>query len=126
MLHQAAIGLGVEILFMADGQSDPAAQVSPNVQIGSAMSAEDLATMATSCDVVSFEHEVVNLEAIARLAEGGAVFRPGSHALGVVADKIGMRTAVEAAGLPVPPWRVIETTAAAAPSPHNTAAARSL
>ena len=113
MLHQAAIGLGVEILFMADGQSDPAAQVSPNVQIGSAMSAEDLATMATSCDVVSFEHEVVNLEAIARLAEGGAVFRPGSHALGVVADKIGMRTAVEAAGLPVPPWRVIETTAAA-------------
>lgn len=98
---------------MADGQSDPAAQVSPNVQIGSAMSAEDLATMATSCDVVSFEHEVVNLEAIARLAEGGAVFRPGSHALGVVADKIGMRTAVEAAGLPVPPWRVIETTAAA-------------
>lgn len=111
MMHQASIGLGVDIRFMADTESDPAVQVSPSWELGSAMNDVDLGRFAASCRVVTFEHEVVDLEGLEDLERGGAVFRPSSRALRVVADKLGMRRAVEWAGLPVPEWKQAKTIA---------------
>lgn len=104
MMHQAAIGLGIDLRFMADTDSDPAVQVAPSWELGSAMNDVDLGRFASTCRVVTFEHEVVDLEGLEDLERGGAVFRPSSRALRVVADKLGMRRAVEWAGLPVPQW----------------------
>lgn len=108
MLHQAAvthvIGLGTTLRFLAERTDDPAVQVAPSYEIGAAMSADDLARFAKGCDVVTFEHEVVDLEAIRSLERAGAIVRPSATALGVVADKVAMRRAVQGAGLPVPGW----------------------
>jgi 5-(carboxyamino)imidazole ribonucleotide synthase len=104
MIHQAAISLGVRIRFLAERDDDPAAQVCPSYELGSPMSADRLARFAAACDVVTFEHEVVDLEALAVMERGGVVLRPSSAVLSSVADKIAMRHAVEAAELPVPPW----------------------
>lgn len=109
MLHQAAIGLGVDLRFLADTDADPAVQVAPSWELGSAMHDVDLGRFAGGCDIVTFEHEVVDLEGLEDLERGGAVFRPSSKSLRVVADKLGMRRAVEWAGLPVPAWKQART-----------------
>lgn len=103
MLHQAAIPLGIDLWFMADRADDSAAQVAPNVRLGSAMSPTDLASFGAACPVVTFEHEVVHLEALADLSATTS-FRPGHRALAAVADKIAMRTALADASLPIPEW----------------------
>lgn len=110
MMHQGAIGLGIDLWFMGASPDDSAAQVAPNMRTGSAMSATDLRGFAETCPVVTFEHEVVNLEALADLADVTS-FRPGHRALSAVADKIAMRTALTDAGLPVPPWVRADTIA---------------
>jgi 5-(carboxyamino)imidazole ribonucleotide synthase len=68
-----------------------------------------LTAFADTVDVVTFEHEVLDLEALDRLAAAGAVLRPGPQAMRAVADKLDMRAAVAAAGLPIPPWRRADT-----------------
>jgi 5-(carboxyamino)imidazole ribonucleotide synthase len=109
MLHQAAIGIGVPLRFLADSPSDAAVQVAPAFEIGSARSAPDLARFASSCDIVTFEHELVDVEALEDLERIGAVLRPGPKTLRLVADKLGMRRGVGWAGLPVPPWKPAKT-----------------
>jgi len=108
MLHQAAvshvIGPETTIRFLAEHPDEPAVQVAPSWEIGAAMSADDLTRFAKGCDVVTFEHEVVDLQAIRALERAGAVVRPSAAALAIVADKVAMRRAVQGAGLPVPPW----------------------
>jgi 5-(carboxyamino)imidazole ribonucleotide synthase len=108
MLHQAAIALGIDLWFMAEAPGDSAAQVAPDVRVGSAMSPSDLAAFARECPVVTFEHEVVHLEALADLSAATS-FRPGHRALSAVADKIAMRTALAEAGLPIPRWTRADT-----------------
>ncbi|MGF1667334.1 MAG: 5-(carboxyamino)imidazole ribonucleotide synthase [Acidimicrobiia bacterium] len=111
MMHQAAIGLGVDLHFLAETDADPAIQVAPSWELGSAMHDVDLARFSFGCEVVTFEHEVVDLEGLEDLERGGSLFRPSSRSLRVVADKLGMRRAVEWAGLPVPAWKQARTPA---------------
>jgi len=109
MMHQAGISLGVPMRFLAADEQDSAVQVAPDWEMGSAMSDVDLRRFSASCDVVTFEHEVVDLEGLEDLERSGVVFRPSSRSLRVVADKLGMRRAVGWSGLPVPPWRQVKT-----------------
>jgi 5-(carboxyamino)imidazole ribonucleotide synthase len=109
MMHQASIGLGIDLSFMGESPEDPAGQVSPHLEVGSAMSDVDLARFSAHCEIVTFEHEVVDLEGLEDLERAGAVLRPSPKTLRLVADKLGMRRGVEWAGLPVPPWRQAKT-----------------
>ncbi len=111
MTHQAAIPLGVELRFLADRSSDPAAAVAPGWQLGSAMDPAALASFAADCDVVTFDHEVVDLDALDDLERAGAVLRPSAAALRIVADKVDMRTTLDDAGLPLPPYAAISDAA---------------
>ena len=108
MLHQAAVsnligGTGA-VRFLADGADDPAAQVSPRVELGSAASAADLRRFAAGCDVMTFEHELVDLAGVRAAEADGCLVRPSGDVLAIVADKLAMRRAVEGAGLPAPGW----------------------
>ncbi len=109
MLHQAAIGLGVRLRFLGEREDDPAIEVAPAWELGSAHSAADLARFAEGCDVLTFEHELVDVEAIRALERAGRVVHPSANVLAAVADKLAMRRAVEAAGMPVPAWRQVTT-----------------
>lgn len=109
MLHQAAIGPGLRLRFLAASAGDCAVAVHPDHDLGSALDASALTAFAATVDVVTFEHEVVDLEALDRLAAGAAILRPGPQAMRAVADKLDMRAAVAAAGLPIPPWRRADT-----------------
>jgi 5-(carboxyamino)imidazole ribonucleotide synthase len=109
MLHQAAIGPGLRLRFLAASAGDCTVAVHPDHDLGSALDAAALTAFAGTVDVVTFEHEVIDLEALDRLVAAGAVLRPGPQAMRAVADKLDMRAAVAAAGLPIPPWRRADT-----------------
>lgn len=107
MTHQAAISLGVEVRYLASGEDDPAAEVARFSAVGDPRDPADLRAFAAGCDVVTFEHELVDLEVLAGLERLGVRLRPSSATLRMVADKAVMRGALAAAGLPVPPFRVV-------------------
>lgn len=113
MSHQAAIDLDLDLRFLAARPDDGAARVSPHAELGDPGSAADLARFAAGCDVLTFDHELVDLAALAELEGGGLVARPSAAALAHATDKAHQRTRLAAAGLPLPRHLVTTDPAAA-------------
>lgn len=106
MLAQAAVGLDCEIRVLARRRDEAAALVVPDVVAGP----PDLATLAVlaeGCDVVTFDHELVDPEVISALSRRGIPLRPGPRAMRVGSDKVLQRRVAEGLGIPVPPHRVV-------------------
>lgn len=102
MMIQAAIPLGIGVRLLTERADDSAARVCPEVDLGSPDDADALRAFARTVDVVTLDHELVNLEGLeAILAEGGEV-RPGPGTLAFAKDKLHQRTRFAEAGLPVP------------------------
>lgn len=109
MTHQAAISLDIELRFLAEDDADPAPAVGRWTDLGSPLSHDDLQRFAGTVDVVTFDHEVVDLDAIDALAATGVRLFPRPDTLRLVADKAGMRSHLAGAGFPVPPHAVIRS-----------------
>ncbi|HSJ27772.1 MAG TPA: 5-(carboxyamino)imidazole ribonucleotide synthase [Acidimicrobiia bacterium] len=103
MMLQEAIPLGIELRFMVDTPDDPAALVSRHHTVGSPTSVDDLMSFARTCDVLTFDHEVVDLDALVSLEADGHLLRPGADTFRSVSHKGRMRAALAAAGIPTPP-----------------------
>jgi 5-(carboxyamino)imidazole ribonucleotide synthase len=82
--------------------------VAAEVVLGTPFVAEDLRALTERCAVVTFDHEQVDLEIVRALAAGGAALRPGADALELAVDKARMRTVLDAAGVPVPSYAVVD------------------
>ena len=107
MMIEAATPLDIPIRLLAASPEDGAARIWPHVDIGSPKSAADLLAFAEHCDVLTFDHELVNLEAIRELEAAGKHVYPSSNALLHAQDKLHQRRAFEAADLPIPDFRDI-------------------
>ncbi len=119
MTHQAAIALGQTLRVLAESPDDSAAQVTPQVMLGSHLDLAALTAFAEACDVVTFDHEHVPAEHIRALVAAGHTVHPGADALRYAQDKIAMRTRLAEAGAPVPRFAVL-------PAGTGVAAARAL
>ena len=106
MMAQEAIPLGIDLRFMVVSADDPAAQVSAQHTLGSPDSLDDLERFAESCDVLTFDHEVVDLDALRALETNGCLMRPGAETFATVSDKARMRAALAVARIPTPPATV--------------------
>lgn len=104
MLCEAASPLAVPMVVLAERPDDAAALVAPAVAFGAATDAEAVRTLAARCDVVTFDHEQVDLGALRALERAGVTVRPGTRTLRMAVDKSEMREAFSAAGLPCPPY----------------------
>lgn len=102
MMIEAATLFDIPIRLLAASPEDGAAKIWPHVEIGSPKSADDLLAFAEHCDVLTFDHELVNLEALRQLEATGKRVYPSSNALLHAQDKLHQRRAFSAAGLPVP------------------------
>ena len=109
MMIEAATPLDIPIRLLAANANDGAARIWPQVDIGLPKSAEDLLRFAEHCDVITFDHELVNLDAIRTLEAAGKRVYPSANALLHAQDKLHQRTAFQALGLPVPPFREVAT-----------------
>lgn len=114
MSHQAAIALGIPLRILAAVPDDAAALVSPRIDLGDPGSTADLARFAVGVDVLTYDHELVDLDGLAAIeAEGTATSRPSADALRFATDKAHQRRHFAAAGLPLPSHEVTTDRAAA-------------
>jgi len=108
MLCEAATPLGLTTVVLCERPDDAAASVAGVVLLGRADDPEALAELAAACEVVTFDHEQVDLDALAALVAGGATIFPGPATLEVAVDKAAMRRTLARAGLPVPRFCVVD------------------
>jgi 5-(carboxyamino)imidazole ribonucleotide synthase len=108
MTHQAAIALGQTLRVLAGGPDDPAAQVTPDVVLGSHDDIDVLRRAAAGTNAVTFDHEHVSTALLEKLIAEGANVAPPPGALVHAQDKLVMRRRLEALGVPIPRYAAIE------------------
>jgi 5-(carboxyamino)imidazole ribonucleotide synthase len=81
--------------------------VAAEVVLGSPLVEADLRALAARCDVVTFDHEQVDLAIVGALVADGAVVRPGLATLEVAVDKSVMRRTLGAHDIAMPAHVVV-------------------
>jgi 5-(carboxyamino)imidazole ribonucleotide synthase len=109
MTHQAAIALGQTLRVLAASADESAAQVTPDVVIGSHTDLDDLRQVAAGAAVLTFDHEHVPSELLEKLVADGVNVAPPPQALVHAQDKLVMRRRLEALGAPVPRYAEIRS-----------------
>lgn len=107
MTHQAAIALGQSLRVLAVSAGDPAAQVSPDVVIGSHTDLEALRAAAAGANALTFDHEHVPTELLHTLVTEGVSVQPPPGALVFAQDKLAMRRRLSELGAPVPRFSAV-------------------
>lgn len=107
----AALGIGFAVL--ANSADEPAALVSGNVTVGSKDDPETVLAFARTCDVVTFDHELLTPQVMQALSESGIPFYPTASAVVYAQDKLLMRRALTDLGIPCPTWRHVTSIAEA-------------
>jgi 5-(carboxyamino)imidazole ribonucleotide synthase len=101
---------------LAQRPDDAACAVATEVVLGTPFVEADMRALAERCDVITFDHEQVDLDILAKVVADGAVVRPGVATLELAVDKAHMRTTLAGAGLPAPAWTVLDTGPGALPA----------
>ncbi len=113
MAGEVASALGLSMAVLAERPDDAACGVAAEVVLGTPFVERDLRALAERCAVVTFDHEQVDLEIVAGLVAEGFVLRPGVQSLEFAVDKAHMRSTLDAAGVPVPAYEIVEAGPAA-------------
>ena len=109
MTHQAAIALGQSLRVLAVSAQDPAAQVSPDVVLGSHADLDALRRAAAGATALTFDHEHVPTGLLHTLLAEGVAVLPPPEALVYAQDKLAMRRRLAAMGAPVPRFVEVST-----------------
>ncbi|WP_433606176.1 5-(carboxyamino)imidazole ribonucleotide synthase [Prescottella agglutinans] len=102
MTHQAAIELGQTLRVLAGSIDEPAAQVSPDIVLGSHTDLAALRKAALGSNALTFDHEHVPTEHLDVLVSEGVNVQPPPQALVYAQDKLAMRRKLSEMGAPVP------------------------
>jgi 5-(carboxyamino)imidazole ribonucleotide synthase len=114
MMAEAGSALGLSVAVLAERPDDAACAVASEVLLGSPLVEAELRALADQVDVVTFDHEQVDLAIISTLLGDGIVVRPGLQTLEMAVDKAHMRAVLVEAGIPVPAHIVLEMDGGAA------------
>ncbi len=114
MTQRAAIDLGVALTVLAEDADAPAAAAGAGVEAGAPDDPAALDRLAARVDVVTFDHELVDGAALARMAARGVAVRPGPAALACAQDKLLARETFARLGLPGPAHAVASDEAGVA------------
>ncbi len=99
MTHQAAVKFGITPRLLAEDFDDSAALAAPDAVFGHP---DAVALFAQSCEIITLEHERIDIGLLERLEEGGACIRPGTKTLRAAFDKMHQRRLLLNRGFPVP------------------------
>ena len=111
MTAAAAIGLGATFRVLSESENESAALVTHDVTVGSHLSLSDISSFAGRCDVITFDHEHVPGQILAKLESDGVLVRPGSGALRYTQDKLAMRERLSSLGVPCPRFAPVSSVA---------------
>jgi 5-(carboxyamino)imidazole ribonucleotide synthase len=110
MMGEAANEAHVDITVLADSMNDSAVATCAAVEIGAATDREALVRLTERVDVITFDHELVDLELLHELELTGVELRPSAAALRFAVDKAYQRQTFADAGLPVPRFLVVQSS----------------
>jgi 5-(carboxyamino)imidazole ribonucleotide synthase len=118
MMAAAAQKLNLELLIQTPSQSDPAVMIATETVFASVVDPQATASLARRSDVVTFENEFVDLDALSQLAERGVCFRPSLASLSPLLSKYDQRCFLRDRNLPTPNFsRLSEAFQAGTPIP---------
>jgi 5-(carboxyamino)imidazole ribonucleotide synthase len=107
MMAEPAAALGIPLRLLAEAEGVSAAQVIPDHVVGDYTDLDTLRALVEGCRVVTFDHEHVPTDHLHALEAAGVGVRPGPEALVHAQDKVVMRRAVAALGLPQPRFSAV-------------------
>ncbi len=102
MMGAAAPNLDIELIVQTPNQDDPAVSRAGEVILAAVDDAEATAKLATLCDVITFENEFIDLDALQKLSQQEVDFRPSLDTLAPLLDKYNQRSYLQSIGIPVP------------------------
>ncbi|MEH2417263.1 5-(carboxyamino)imidazole ribonucleotide synthase [Nostoc sp.] len=108
MMADAAQKLGVELIIQTPSEDDPAVSIAQEIVFAPVDDASATGILAQKCDVITFENEFVNLQALSVLAQQGVSFCPRLEALAPLLDKYHQRCYLSDLGLPVPQFFALD------------------
>ena len=108
MMLEAASALGISCVVLAESPGDAAVATGAEIIFGSPSDPEAMHALAERCDVITFDHELVDLSLLGALEDTGTVIRPSSRSLLLAVDKAAMRKALHDAGLPTPAFEILD------------------
>jgi 5-(carboxyamino)imidazole ribonucleotide synthase len=115
MLQEAAQSLGLELVIQTPHTTDPALsnslQEDPALSVKAVLASVDdaaaTAQLAQQCQVITFENEFVDLDALGHLEAQGVCFRPGLSVLAALLDKYEQHRFLQSIGVGVPAFSTI-------------------
>ncbi|MBD2465810.1 5-(carboxyamino)imidazole ribonucleotide synthase [Oscillatoria sp. FACHB-1407] len=117
MMGSAAQKLGIELVVQTPHADDPAVAIAHHTVLAAIADAQATAELAKHCDVITFENEFVDLDALSKLAAQGVPFYPQLETLAPLLDKYHQRQYLQDIGLPVPKFAAIAKDSSDPPSP---------
>lgn len=109
MMAQAAIPLGIEITVLASSADDGAAKALPQVIVGDPDDPDRTRELAGRVDVVTFDHELVDPDLLASLADAGHAVYPAPATMRLAQNKRMQRETLTTAGFPGPAWSPVHS-----------------
>ena len=99
-----AAALGIDLLLFAQSPSDSGAQVA-NFKVGDYLDLAQVREFAKSCDLITFEHELIPISIIRALEKEGVKFYPTSESFIYSQDKAAMRERL--VNYLAPKWQIV-------------------
>jgi len=101
----------------------PGAEIADAAHVGPLDDFESVLEFAREVDVVSFEIEHVNIDALRELERGGKPVLPSAGTLAAINDKARQKALLDAAGIPTARWRELPSAPGRSPAPEALAQA---
>jgi 5-(carboxyamino)imidazole ribonucleotide synthase len=104
MMVPPSVDLGISLSLFANSSTESGAQVAPHT-VGSLADTRAVLQWASSCDVITFEHELISQDLIKEIEATGTKVYPSSSSFLYSQNKLAMRKKMEELGLPNPVWQ---------------------
>ena len=112
MLGEAATPLGIELVVSDPTPEAPASPVAREQVVGDFDDEETIRAVAEKCDVLTFEIELADPDALERVSEEtGTPVHPHPETLRTIQDKLVQKDRLSEAGVPVPEYRRVDSAA---------------
>lgn len=109
MTALSALELGCDVLVLELKNEGPAVNLASHFFVGDWNNPDDLLKLAEHADVVTLENEFVLADSLAVLERDGHLLFPTSHTVALIQDKFVQKETMQAAGLPLPEFRAVES-----------------
>ena len=109
MTALSALQLGCDVLVLERKSEGPAVNLASHSFVGDWDNPDDLINLAEHADIVTLENEFVDANSLSKLENAGHTLFPTAKSISLVQDKFIQKQTLQEAGLPLSPFRAIES-----------------